>query len=94
MCGLAVGLALLAGSGAVQADEATTPQVTEVLEAQVLGATDTSAEVQTESVVTLMRYQQTDSRLTYLGAWSVAVTWSASGGSYHSTSSSGAAVLV
>jgi hypothetical protein len=40
------------------------------------------------------RYQQTDSRLTYLGAWSYSGTWSASGGSLYSAGTSGAAVLV
>jgi RHS repeat-associated protein len=39
------------------------------------------------------RYQQIDSKLTYLGAWSVGSTWSASGGSFHYTSSPGAAVV-
>ncbi len=39
------------------------------------------------------RYQQSDSRMTYLGGWSTGSTWSASGGSYASTSQPGAAVL-
>jgi hypothetical protein len=39
------------------------------------------------------RYQQTDTRLAYLGAWSTGTTWSASGGSYYSTGASGAAVV-
>ncbi len=42
----------------------------------------------------LWRYQQSDSRLTYLGAWTTAITWSASGGTFSSTGSTGAAVLV
>jgi cell wall-associated NlpC family hydrolase/N-acetylmuramoyl-L-alanine amidase len=42
----------------------------------------------------LWRYQQTDSRLTYLGNWTTAATWSASGGSFNSTGATGAAVLV
>jgi hypothetical protein len=42
----------------------------------------------------LWRYQQSDSRVTYLGAWSYSSTWSASGGSFNSTGVTGAAVLV
>ena len=40
------------------------------------------------------RYQQSDSRITHLGTWNYAPTWRASGGSFHSTSSAGAAALV
>jgi hypothetical protein len=42
----------------------------------------------------LWRYQQSDSRLTYLGTWSYSSTWSASGGSLVSTAVTGAGVLV
>ena len=36
------------------------------------------------------RYQQTDSRIVYCGEWTTGTTWSASGGSYASTSQAGA----
>ncbi len=36
------------------------------------------------------RYQQTDSRIVYCGDWTTGTTWSASGGSYASTSQAGA----
>ncbi len=39
------------------------------------------------------RYQQSESRLSYLGDWSGANTWSASGGSFAYTSQPGAAVV-
>jgi hypothetical protein len=42
----------------------------------------------------LWRYQQNDSRVTYLGPWTSASTWSASGGSLYSTATTGAAALV
>jgi Tol biopolymer transport system component len=42
----------------------------------------------------LWRYQQSDSRLTYLGTWSYSSTWSASGGSLNYTGAIGAAVTV
>jgi hypothetical protein len=41
----------------------------------------------------LWRYQQTDPKLIYMGNWSNAATWSASGGSLYSTAVPGAAVL-
>jgi hypothetical protein len=40
------------------------------------------------------RYQQDDSRVSYLGNWATTSTWSASGGSYASVGASGAAILV
>ena len=40
------------------------------------------------------RYQQTDTRLTYLGAWSYQASGAASGGSLNYTNDKGAAVLV
>ncbi len=40
------------------------------------------------------RYQQNDSRITYLGAWATSNTWSASGGSYSSSSQAGAAAVI
>ncbi len=42
----------------------------------------------------LWRYQQTDPRITYVGAWSYGSTWSASGGSFASTGAAGAGALV
>ena len=42
----------------------------------------------------LWRYQQSDTRLTFLGSWSYGATWSASGGSFYSTGEKGAAVVV
>ncbi len=46
------------------------------------------------ATATATRYQQTDAKLTYLGSWSYAATWSASGGSFNYTSTAGAAVIV
>lgn len=40
------------------------------------------------------RYQQNDPRITYLGSWNTALTWSASGGSYTRTSVKGGGALV
>ncbi len=40
------------------------------------------------------RYQETDSRLTYVGSWESAATWSASGGSFRSTAQTGAGVVM
>jgi hypothetical protein len=40
------------------------------------------------------RYSEADTRLTYLGSWGTTYTWSASGGSYASTSLTGSAVVV
>jgi hypothetical protein len=40
------------------------------------------------------RYQQTETKLTYLGTWASAATWSASGGSYYSTNTAGSSALV
>ncbi len=39
------------------------------------------------------RYQQTDGKITYLGDWITSSTWSASGGSFASTSQPGAAAI-
>ena len=40
------------------------------------------------------RYQQTDPKLTWLGSWALSSTWSASGGSFRSTSKKGDAVII
>jgi N-acetylmuramoyl-L-alanine amidase len=88
-------LVLLAGAGAVWAEETTTTSVA------VAADTDTSTTetgISTPSIdlvsVVPVAYQQSDSRLLYLGAWSYrALAW-ASGGSFHYAGSSGAAVLV
>jgi hypothetical protein len=40
------------------------------------------------------RYQQNDSRITYLGNWTTGYTWSASGGSFASTATTNAAAMV
>jgi peptidoglycan hydrolase-like protein with peptidoglycan-binding domain len=73
-----------------EASTTTTEEPSDITEA----SSPTEASTTTTEAPVPTRYQQTDSRLSYLGVWSAGSSWWASGGSFYSTDATRAAVLV
>jgi hypothetical protein len=72
------------------------PHAAGTVAVQVTTMVDSSADTPADdfTYIATTRYQQSGTVITYLGDWSTVATWSASGGSMHSTSTAGAAVIV
>ena len=72
------------------------PHAAGTVAVQVNTLVDSSADTPADdfTYIATTRYQQSGTVITYLGDWSSVATWSASGGSLHSTSTAGAAVIV